>query len=111
MAGESGQMNFLDSHDIPRFLSYCNGNRKRMELAFFYLFMGVGVPSVFYGDEVYIEGMKELEYRAAMDWQAVMEQQAENNRLHILPSYHCSKLSGNCPCVMPHALFGVQSSS
>ena len=72
------QMNFLDSHDIPRFLSYCNGNRKRMELAFFYLFMGVGVPSVFYGDEVYIEGMKELEYRAAMDWQAVMEQQAEN---------------------------------
>ena len=75
------QMNFLDSHDIPRFLSYCNGNRKRMELAFFYLFMGVGVPSVFYGDEVYIEGMKELEYRAAMDWQAVMEQQAENNRL------------------------------
>ena len=33
--------------------------------------MGVGVPSVFYGDEVYIEGMKELEYRAAMDWQAV----------------------------------------
>ncbi len=52
-----------------------------MELAFFYLFMGVGVPSVFYGDEVYIEGMKELEYRAAMDWQAVMEQQIENNRL------------------------------
>lgn len=39
------------------------------------------MPSVFYGDEVYIEGMKELEYRAAMDWQAVMEQQAENNRL------------------------------
>ena len=75
------QMNFLDSHDIPRFLSYCNGNRKRMELAFFYLFMGVGVPSVFYGDELYIDGMKELEYRAAMDWQAVMEQQAENNRL------------------------------
>ena len=70
------QMNFLDSHDIPRFLSYCNGNRKRMELAFFYLFMGVGVPSVFYGDEVYIEGMKEPEYRAAMDWQAVVEQQA-----------------------------------
>ena len=36
---------------------------------------------IFYGDEVYIEGMKELEYRAAMDWQAVMEQQAENNGL------------------------------
>lgn len=62
------QMNFLDSHDVPRFLSYCEGDRRKMELAFFYLFMGVGVPSVFYGDEYYIEGVKESEYRQAMPW-------------------------------------------
>lgn len=63
------QMNFLDSHDVPRFLSYCNGNKERMELAFFYLFMGVGIPSVFYGDECYISGTTEPEYRAPMDWE------------------------------------------
>lgn len=62
------QMNFLDSHDVPRFLSYCNGDRKRMELAFFYLMMCVGIPSVFYGDEYYIEGCMEPEYRRAMPW-------------------------------------------
>ncbi len=63
------QMNFLDSHDVPRFLSYCGGDRKKMELAFFYLFMGVGIPSVFYGDECYLEGITESEYRAPMPWQ------------------------------------------
>jgi len=40
----------------------------RMKLAFFYLFMSVGIPSVFYGDECYIEGVSEPEYRAVMRW-------------------------------------------
>lgn len=62
------QMNFLDSHDVPRFLSYCGGDRRKMELAFFYLFMGVGVPSVFYGDECFLEGTAECDYRQAMPW-------------------------------------------
>lgn len=62
------QMNFLDSHDVPRFLSYCDGDRTRMELAFFYLFMSVGIPSVFYGDEHYLMGVEEPEYRQAMPW-------------------------------------------
>ena len=62
------QMNFLDTHDVPRFLSYCNGDRRKMELAYFYLFMGYGIPSVFYGDECYIEGETENAYRSPMPW-------------------------------------------
>ena len=62
------QMNLLDSHDVPRFLSSCEGDRRRMELAFFYLFMSYGIPSVFYGDEMYVEGTTEPEYRAHMPW-------------------------------------------
>ena len=61
-------MNFLDSHDVARFLSYCNGDKRKLELALFYLLMGVGIPSVFYGDEYYIEGQTESEYRQAMPW-------------------------------------------
>ncbi|MBQ7360025.1 MAG: glycoside hydrolase family 13 protein [Lachnospiraceae bacterium] len=64
------QMNFLDSHDVPRFLSYCDGNLERMRLAFFYLFMSVGIPSVFYGDECFVEGISEPEYRAPMRWES-----------------------------------------
>lgn len=69
------QMNFLDSHDIPRFLYYCKGDKKKMELAFFYLFMSVGIPSVFYGDECQISGKTESDYRAPMRWQSIEDQQ------------------------------------
>lgn len=63
------QMNFLDSHDVPRFLSYCDGDKRRLLLAMFYLIMGYGIPSVFYGDERYVEGDTEPEYRKGMPWE------------------------------------------
>ena len=62
------QMNFLDTHDIPRFLSYCGGDKDSFRAAVFFLMTCVGIPSVFYGDEVCIEGIKEEEYRAPMPW-------------------------------------------
>lgn len=75
------QMNFLDTHDVPRFLSYCVGDRRRLRLAYFYLFMGYGVPSVFYGDEYYIEGETENAYRSPMPWGS------EDNCYDILREY------------------------
>lgn len=64
-----GQLNLLDSHDVPRFLSLCGGNRDRWMAAFAYLCFAPGVPSVFYGDEKGIEGIREEEYRAPMPWE------------------------------------------
>lgn len=63
------QMNFLDTHDVPRFLSYCNGNKNAFRMAVFFLMTCVGAPSVFYGDEQCIMGTEEPQYRAAMPWQ------------------------------------------
>ena len=63
------QMNFLDTHDVPRFLSYCGGDRRRLLLAAFFLFTAMGVPSVYYGDEKYIDGTTEDEYRRPMIWE------------------------------------------
>ena len=62
------QMNFLDTHDVPRFLSHCRGDKKSVELAMFFMLMMVGIPSIFYGDEAYIEGETENAYRKAMPW-------------------------------------------
>ncbi len=70
------QMNFLDSHDIARFFDSCGGAAERLRLAFFYLFMSVGIPSVFYGDECCLAGREESEYRAAMDWECVREKRS-----------------------------------
>lgn len=63
------QMNLLDSHDIPRFLSKCGEDARRLKLALFFMLTFVGVPSIFYGDEAGISGTAEAEYRQAMPWQ------------------------------------------
>lgn len=63
------QMNMLDSHDVPRFLYYCNGDIRRLKLAALFLMTYVGIPSVFAGDEKAITGATEKEYRSPMVWE------------------------------------------
>lgn len=63
-----GQLNLIDSHDVSRFLSLCDGNTERLKLAVIFLAIFPGVPSVFYGDELGISGTLESEYRKAMPW-------------------------------------------
>lgn len=62
------QLNLLDSHDVSRFLTVCNGDRDRMELAVVFQMSFVGMPSIFYGDEKGLMGLSEPEYRQAMDF-------------------------------------------
>ena len=66
-----GQLNLLDSHDVSRFLSLCGGDERRFQLAVLFLAMFPGVPSVFYGDELGVEGQDEAGYRQPMPWGSV----------------------------------------
>ena len=61
-----GQLNLLDSHDVPRFLSLCGGDERRYRLAILFQMMFPGAPSLFYGDEQGIAGLLENDYRAPM---------------------------------------------
>lgn len=63
-----GQLNLLDSHDVTRFLSCCQGDIRRFRLAEIFLFTSPGVPSVFYGDELGMEGSREYAWRGPMPW-------------------------------------------
>ncbi|HEY9574883.1 MAG TPA: glycoside hydrolase family 13 protein [Lachnospiraceae bacterium] len=63
-----GQLNLLDSHDVPRFLSMCNGDMELLKLGCILLILMPGVPSLFYGDECGVQGISEDEYRRAMPW-------------------------------------------
>lgn len=63
-----GQMNFLDSHDVPRFLHWCRGDIRKLMLAALFQFMFIGIPSICYGDEKAVTGFKESEYRSPMPW-------------------------------------------
>ena len=64
----AGQLNLLDSHDVGRFLSLCRGDLRRMRLAVLFQMTFVGMPCVFYGDELGMEGVSEEEYRRPMPW-------------------------------------------
>ena len=64
------QLNLLDSHDVSRFLSMCNGDERKMELAVVFLMTFPGMPCVFYGDELEVVGEEESEYRKAMPWKS-----------------------------------------
>lgn len=66
-----GQLNLLDSHDAPRFLSYCDLDLRKWRQAEAYIFTSPGVPCVFYGDELGVFGYEELDFRKAMPWQNV----------------------------------------
>ncbi|MCM1038656.1 MAG: glycoside hydrolase family 13 protein [Ruminococcus sp.] len=63
-----GQLNLLDSHDVPRFLSLCGGDTARWRLGCILLMMMPGAASLFYGDEQEITGIAEHEYREGMNW-------------------------------------------
>ncbi len=75
-----GQMNLLDSHDVSRFLTYCQGDVRRWGLAEVFLFTMPGIPCVFYGDELGISGDTEFEYRAPMPWQ----NETQDNQIDFL---------------------------
>lgn len=63
-----GQMNLIDSHDVPRFLSECGENRAMLKQGAAFLLTHVGAPTICYGDEQGLKGFSEAEYRQPMPW-------------------------------------------
>jgi len=88
------QMNFLDTHDVARFFGFCKNDVKAMEFAVIFMMTCVGIPSVFYGDELLLQGDTEEEYRKAMPWDAIRqirnEDKSENekNQLDYMLSFY-----------------------
>lgn len=62
------QLNLLDSHDMPRFLSCVNGDRNSLKLAWLLMFTIPGAPCIYYGDEVGLDGGHDPECRKSFPW-------------------------------------------
>lgn len=58
----------LGSHDKPRFLTLCKGDHRRLILAAAFLFTFPGVPAVYYGDEIGLEGGEDPDCRRPFPW-------------------------------------------
>jgi cyclomaltodextrinase / maltogenic alpha-amylase / neopullulanase len=62
------QLNLLGSHDTPRFLTMVKGDKAAMKLATLLLLTAPGAPSIYYGDEIGLEGAQDPDCRRTIPW-------------------------------------------
>jgi len=62
------QLNLLDSHDMPRFLSCASGDKNSLKLAWLFMFTIPGAPCIYYGDEIGVDGGHDPECRKSFPW-------------------------------------------
>ncbi|PKO12632.1 MAG: alpha-amylase [Chloroflexi bacterium HGW-Chloroflexi-10] len=62
------QMNLLDSHDTARFLSIVRGRKDLLKLAVLFLMTYPGAPTIYYGDEIGLDGGNDPDCRKAFPW-------------------------------------------
>ena len=60
--------NLIGSHDTSRFLTECEEKIERMKLAIVFQFTYIGVPYIYYGDEIGLAGGEEPQSRKCMIW-------------------------------------------
>lgn len=64
----ASQLNLLDSHDMPRFLTCCSGDIAALKMAWLFLCLIPGAPCVYYGDEVGLDGRQDPDCRKGFPW-------------------------------------------
>jgi len=62
------QLNLLDSHDTPRFLTSASGDVESLKLAMLFMFTYPGAPCIYYGDEIGMDGRHDPECRKSFPW-------------------------------------------
>lgn len=60
--------NLIGSHDTPRFLTLCSGDTRKLKAAAAFQLCFPGVPALYYGDEVGLDGENDPGCRKAMEW-------------------------------------------
>jgi neopullulanase len=62
------QLNLLDSHDMPRFLSCVGGDKTALKLAQLFIHTYPGAPCTYYGDEIGMDGGHDPDCRKSFPW-------------------------------------------
>lgn len=61
-------LNLTDSHDTARFFTECGKNKDAMLAALAVMYMFIGMPCIYYGTELHMEGGEDLGCRKGFDW-------------------------------------------
>ena len=73
--------NLIDSHDTKRFLTESNENINSLKLAIAFQFTYIGIPYIYYGDEIGMNGGDDPYNRRCMIWDK------EKQNLELLDFY------------------------
>ncbi|MBN1893319.1 alpha amylase N-terminal ig-like domain-containing protein [bacterium] len=73
-------MNLIGSHDTERFITLAGGDERRLMLAALFQMTYVGIPQVYYGDEVGLEGGRDPDNRRTFPW--YWESDENRSRIH-----------------------------
>jgi len=65
---ELSLLNILGSHDTARFLTLAGGDESSSSLAMLFLMTFIGAPSIYYGDEIGMEGGRDPDCRRSFPW-------------------------------------------
>lgn len=60
-------LNLLDSHDTPRFINYCK-DIDVLKIALMFLITFIGMPCIYYGTEILMEGKGDPDCRRTFNW-------------------------------------------
>ncbi len=63
-----GSFTLISSHDRPRFVTLCGGDVDRLRLALAFQLTFPGAPSVYYGDEIGLQGGDDPDNRRCFPW-------------------------------------------
>lgn len=62
-------LNLIDSHDTARFITLAKGNVKALETAMAIIVFYPGMPCIYYGDEIPLEGGMDPDCRRCFPWE------------------------------------------
>jgi cyclomaltodextrinase len=102
--------NLLGSHDTHRFLTLCEERVERMRLAVMFQMTYVGIPEVYYGDEVGMLGENDPDCRRCMIWEEAKQNRELfdlHRKLIALRKKHKALQTGTYRTVRADALYNV----
>lgn len=77
------QMNLLGSHDTIRVRKLANDDVKKLKLALLFQFTIPGIPHIYYGDEIFLDGNKDPDNRRPFPW----DYEEDDARVRFLEFY------------------------
>ena len=81
--GVRAMMNLIDSHDTERFLTAVGGDVRKYRLAMLFSMTYVGAPTIYYGDEIAMEGRGDPDCRRPFYWKWPDEKNRVNTHEYV----------------------------